>query len=137
MKRVLIGFGLLTALAVVGAADAQNEKAPSIKDIMTKLNKGPKSLCPVLGTALKADPPKWDDIQKETKEFATLAEALVKNDPPKGEKASWEKLCKEYAITAKDMDEAAQKKDQKAAAAAQGKLAKSCMSCHDAHRVKK
>src|SRR5262249_880470 len=63
-----------------------------IRDIMAKLTKGPQSLTPLVGQELKRDPPPWDEIQPQTKEFVVLAKSMGKYDPPKGSKESWTKL---------------------------------------------
>jgi hypothetical protein len=137
MKRMAIVAVLLLAAAVLvwpaGAAD----KALTIKDIMTKLNK-PNGLRPNLGQDLMADEPDWDEIQKETKEFAELAAALGKITPPVGDQASWAKLTAVYAADAAALNAAAQKKDLKSTKAAHDRLSamNTCKSCHDVH-VKK
>ena len=107
------------------------------KEIMGKLNK-PNGLRPNLGQDLMQDELDWDEIQKETKQFVELTEALGKNKPPLGEKDSWEKLTKGYVEKAKAMDAAAQKKDKKGAAAAHQKLSimEFCNECHNVHRKK-
>jgi hypothetical protein len=134
MRRLLTVVGMLVALSV--PVGAQDEKPLTAKEIMGKLNKGPNSLCPTIGKDLRADPPAWEQIQKETKDFAALAGALTKAKPPRGEQESWDKLCKAYAESATALDEAADKKDKKAVQAAHAKLAdmKSCKACHSAHR---
>ncbi len=43
---------------------------PGIKQIMGKLNKGPNALTPLLKGELAQDPPPWDTILPQTKEFA-------------------------------------------------------------------
>jgi hypothetical protein len=108
--------------------------SPTIKEIMTKLTKGPNSLTPVIGKELEAEDPPWETLQPRAKEFAQLAAAIGRNDPPKGHKASWEKLTSAYAEWASDLDKAAQVKDRNAALEAHGKLAGSCMACHREHR---
>ncbi|MBY0522560.1 MAG: cytochrome c [Gemmataceae bacterium] len=127
---------LLPLILVLAAGVGAQDKPPTIKQIMGKVNKGPNSLCPTIGKALRADEPQWDDIQKETKELAALAAVLGKNSPPKGEQASWDDLAKVYASNAKALDDAAQKKDKTAAQAAFQRLAdmKNCNACHNAHR---
>jgi hypothetical protein len=129
---VLVGLWFL-ALATV---DAQEEKPPTIKQIMDKLNKGQNALCPTLGNELRADDPPWDQVQQGSKEFASLAAALLKNRPPKGEEADWQKLAKAYADHAKALDEAATQRDAKAVRAALARLAdmKACSACHTVHR---
>jgi hypothetical protein len=108
--------------------------SPSIREIMIKLTKGPNSLTPVLGKELKDNPPPWETIQGQTREFALLAAALGNSEPPKGSKDSWEQLTADYAGTAADLDRAAQAKDSAAALAAHRLLAESCRSCHQEHR---
>jgi hypothetical protein len=108
---------------------------PGIKQIMTKLAKGPGSLTPVLGVALKADQPAWETIQGQTKEYAQLAAELGKYDPPKGSKESWAKWTGDYSAAASELDKAAQSKDKAAALEAHGRVATSCMSCHREHRT--
>jgi cytochrome c556 len=116
----------------IGAAD---DAAPSIEDIMTKINKKNVGLHSDVGTALKAGTVDWDALAKKTKEYATLAAALGKNDPPKGSKMSWAKLTKAYADDATALNAAAEKKDKTVAAATLRKLQGQCMACHSAHRM--
>jgi len=133
--KTRVVLGIVLAL-LVDSLEAQNAKPPTIKEIMAKLNKGPNSLCPSIGKDLRADEPKWNDIQKEAKAFAGFAEELPKLKPPRGDKANWDKLAKTFADNAKALDEAAQKKDKEAAQAVHKRLAdmKNCNACHDAHR---
>jgi cytochrome c556 len=67
--------------------------------------------------------------------LTALADALTKGTPPKGEKESWEKLSGDYLKAAKELNEAATKKDIDVAVSAVSTLGKSCMTCHMAHRV--
>jgi hypothetical protein len=108
--------------------------SPSIREIMIKLTKGPNSLTPVLGKELKDNPPPWETIQGQTKEFAQLAAALENNEPPKGSKKSWAELTADYAGSAAELDRAAQARDSAAALAAHRQLSESCRSCHQEHR---
>ncbi len=140
MNRLLTVAGLLAALTAAALrpnpVDAQGEKPPTVKEIMGKLNKGPNSLTPMIGKDLRDNPPDWDHIQKDAKTFVTLAAALQKNRPPKGDAGSWEKLAKTYTDNARALEDAAEKKDPKAAQTAIARLAdmKSCGACHAAHR---
>jgi cytochrome c556 len=130
-SAVLVCGGLLAA--TIHAAAFPN-KTPTIKEIMTKLNKDASSLTPAVGKALRAAEPDWSEIQQQTQQFAELAEALGKNGPPKGSKESWEKLTAGYLETAKALNKAAQDKDKRAALSAHAKLRTSCLACHRAHR---
>ena len=132
---VLIGLALLLvgalALTPSRAADKEN---PSIKEIMTKAHKGGDSLIGKLGNELKAPDPDWAKIQEQTKVLVDLGTALGKNEPPKGDKESWEKLTKAYLDNARDMDAAAEKKDKVSTAADLQKVRGMCANCHKVHK---
>jgi hypothetical protein len=136
MKRWLyltsgVVLAVVVALSPVGA---QDNKAPTIKQVMKKLNSGQNSITTTIGKELRDDAPMWDDIKKETLEYVKFVDALGKNDPPRGEKDSWAKLSKEYVESARALDDAAQKKDRKAALAAHTKITNACKTCHMEHR---
>src|SRR5258708_266513 len=62
-------------------------ESPTTKQIMVKLNgRAPGSLTPAIGKALETDPPAWETIGPQTQEYARLAAAMGKNEPPKGSK---------------------------------------------------
>jgi hypothetical protein len=133
---VVTTLALLTGMALtLRTSNAEDEKTPPIKEIMTKAHKGGNSLIQTIGKELKAAEPAWTDVQKKTKELVKLGTALGKNEPPKGEQASWEKLTKEYLQNAKALDEAANKKDKASALASHKKLTGACASCHKAHKA--
>src|SRR4051794_38633513 len=115
MKKWLGVASLLTLLVVVVVVRAAD---PTTKDIMTKAHKGPNSELFNIARELKEDEPKWDDIKKETADLVEMAKALAKNDPPKGDKESWQKLSKQYLDKATALDAAAKKMDVKATEAA-------------------
>ncbi len=154
LERVLV-FGLLLAALVTAPAcnksnnndqvnpgsgnggpwpDGGGPKTP-IGEIMTKLGKGPQSLTETLGRELKAEPPPWDTIAPQAKEYAQLTASLSKYDPPKGSKESWTKQTASFAESAAALDRAADAKDKDAALAAHVALTKSCMACHREHRM--
>jgi len=108
---------------------------PSIEDIMNQVNKKKSGLHEQVATALNASTVNWGEVQKQTKQYAVLAEFLGKNDPPKGSTASWEKLTKAYADDAKALHTAAESKNKSALNATIKKLSADCMGCHQAHRV--
>src|SRR5437899_13014311 len=105
MKRLAVVSAWLSVFIlfslVWSPAGAQDEKGPDVKAIMGKLNKGPKAMTVALRKDLSADDPDWRKIQQDAKEFAKLAAAMRKNEPPKGSKESWEQLTKQYAEYAK------------------------------------
>jgi cytochrome c556 len=138
----LIAFctaGLLVCAGIfvsLDSATAANEAVPDTETIMKKLNKkrGEVGLHPRLQPMLGAEKIDWEAVTPMAKEYSELASALGKNNCPKGNTASWDKLCKSYAQDAKALEAAASKKDKSAAVAAFEKLNKSCQSCHDEHR---
>ena len=138
MGRRLCGAALAAALIGLAAAwsqlIAEDDTEPSIKEIMTKAHKGGKSLLSTVGGDLKSAEPNWDDVQTKAKELVKLGKSLGKNDPPKGDKESWEKLTKSYVDTAKQLDDAAQAKEKSKAVTAHSKLTKMCAACHKAHK---
>jgi hypothetical protein len=101
---------------------------------MGKLTKGPASLTPVIGKELEADPPAWDTITPQSKEYARLAGLMGKNEPPRGNKDSWSKLTTAFASSADALNKAVLAKDRDAALEAHSTLAGSCMGCHREHR---
>jgi cytochrome c556 len=126
--------GLILTYLGADRLTAADDAVPSIEDIMQKVNKKKGGLHTDVDAALKASSVDWDAVAKKTKQYATLAEFLGKNDPPKGSKQSWAKLTKTYADDAKALNAAAEKKDKAAAAAAHRKLSGECMGCHRQHR---
>jgi cytochrome c556 len=138
MKRMLCVGGLCALLGLivmestfVGAAD----RSPTIKEIMRKLNKGPKSLTFLVGKELKDNEPDWSKLQEQTKTYAELAQDLGNNEPGKGSKDSWEKLSKAFAENAQALNQAAKNKDLSSARQAHARLTGSCRACHTAHKT--
>jgi hypothetical protein len=133
MKRTIRVLALL-AMAGAGAVALAQDKPPSIKEVMARLNK-PGGLYPTISKALKADTPDWDEIRLEAKTFVKLADALGKDTPPAGDASSWAKLTKAYADHARALEDAADKKDRAAANTARAGLGgETCKSCHSAHK---
>ena len=133
MNRSVKICAILSVTATAGLGLAMN-KAMTTKEIMGKLNKGPKALTPLLGKELKAPQPPWEDIQNQTQEYVKLTTDLCKCEPSKGSADSWARFTKQYGEAARALDAAAQNKDKTAATAAHRRLVGSCSSCHRAHR---
>lgn len=159
MGRGLVVQAMLAGLLAVGACNKSKNNEPAIGGpnpqmgggpwqgrggpggppsplgkAMIRLGKGPNSLTESIGRELKTDPPPWDAIGPEAKEYAQLAGSLNGYDPPKGSKESWTKLTAAYAESASALDRAATAKDKTAAVAAHSALRQSCMACHREHR---
>ncbi len=73
-------------------------------------------------------------MQAKSKELVKLGTSLGKNEPPQGEKESWDKLTQAYLDCAKTLNGAAEKKDKETATASQTKLTTMCMTCHKVHK---
>src|SRR5471030_449263 len=58
----------------------------NVKQVMSRIGKGPQGLHNAIGEALKADQPVWDAIQPQAKDYTQLTGALAKMGPPKGSK---------------------------------------------------
>jgi cytochrome c556 len=134
MSRRLAGLLLLSLCAALGLAQAPKDTAPTIRDIMKKLNRGPGSITPTLQQDLKDDDPDWEAIQEQTAEYVKLTAALTKNKPTKGEPASWERLAQAYSAEARSLDAAAKRKNKQAASAVLKRINNSCNACHKAHK---
>jgi cytochrome c556 len=130
VMMVVIGAGL-----VAGHVDAAREpEVPPIKKIMSTLHKGKKAAGSVLKAELSAEKPDWAVIKKSAKLFGTYGPSLAKNDPPKGDKAAFEKLATAYGKSSEELAKAAEKEDLPEVKAAFGKIGSSCGACHKAHR---
>jgi hypothetical protein len=118
-----------------GGMRGQSGPAPAgIKQVMAEVAKGPNSLTSVIGKELDLDPPPWESIQGQTKDYALSASKLGKYDPPKGSKESWIKLTAAFAESAAELDRAATAKDKETAKVAHDQLKNSCNACHQQHR---
>jgi cytochrome c556 len=125
---------LAAGLAAQRAGASSDDEVPTIKKVMDTLHKGKNSPLVAVKAALKGDSPDWSKLKEKTKLFAEFGAALQKNDPPRGEKADFEKRAKAYAKNAEALDEAVGKEDLKAARSAINKISASCKGCHEAHK---
>ncbi len=139
MRLLICAASLLCLLTVVAwtsspAGAQSDDETPTIKEIMAKLHKGSKAPLSTVTKELKTASPDWAKVETEAKIIEKLGAFLPKTDPPKGEKASYEKLAKAYASSAKKLEEAAEKKEIEKARAAAKSLGGSCKACHSAHK---
>jgi hypothetical protein len=129
---------LVVGAAIAGLAlsplSAEQDKDPTIKEIMKKAHKGDDSLLQTLGRDLKKDKPDWDAIQMKTKELVQLGTALGKNAPPMGDQDSWEAQTTRYLRLGQAMEDYVRAQDQAKAAGLQMRLSRSCENCHKAHK---
>jgi cytochrome c556 len=134
--RCVLFAALLLVAAVSGRVLGEKDAAPTIPEIMRKLNGGTNSMTRNLELDLKDADPDWEAIQESTAEYVKLVDGLQKGTPRKGDKASWERLAKNYATNARALDAAARKKDRKTASSTVARIKDACKACHDAHRPK-
>ena len=126
---------LVLAGLVSGPAGAMSDdETPSIKKVMGKLHKGKTSPLNTLKAALKGNSPNWTKVQEEAKVYATYSAAMPKNDPPRGDKESYEKLAKAFASAGKALEDSAEKEELKGSRDALKAISTSCMPCHKSHR---
>ena len=126
-----IAWVALSMVAFAGIAVAA--EGLTAKDVMKKLNGGPKGALNVVKAELKGSPD-WDKVTATSKEIVELTEALGKASPKKGDADSWAKHTGAWVTDAKALATAAGAHDTKAAKAAVGKLGAACKSCHTAHK---
>ena len=132
---VVLVLALVTLSGLAsGLARSDDEKTPTIKEVMQKLHKGPNAALAKLKKDLAADSLDWEDIKAKAKDFETFGAALPKNDPPKGEKDDWKKLADSYYENAKKLNSAAKKEDKDGVQTSFSKIQKACAACHKAHR---
>jgi cytochrome c556 len=139
MRPLFCAGGLLAVLLMAGlvaapAGTSSDDETPTIKKVMQTLHKGKTSPLVTVKAALKGDSPDWTSVQKEAKVFATYGAALPKNDPPRGDKESYEKLAKAYALASESLESSAKKEDLKGSRDALKKISSLCMPCHKDHR---
>ena len=129
-KSFAAGFLVCAILAPAWADDS----VPQIEEIMKKVNSKKAGLQFKLVEGVKASDPKWDDMGKQAKDYKKLIDFLAKNNPPKGDKSSWETMTKKYSEGAAKVEEAVSKKDKDGTTKALESMNKMCGSCHKAHK---
>jgi cytochrome c556 len=137
MKSLICGVSMLALIVASGlasrSAGAADESAtPEV--VMKKLFAGKTSALATIKGAVKGPSPDWAKVKKAASTFAEYGPKLGDNDPPRGEKASWDKLTKALADASRELDSAAKKEDLAAANSVLKKLGGSCKGCHTAHR---
>ncbi len=124
-------FGVLFTAGAILAEPRPAEDFASVHDIMKK-GHGKKGLLNQIKDGVKTE--KWDDLAKPAAELKKYGADLGKNQPDKGEDASWKKLSGEYKTMMLAIADGVEKKDAKATNEALTKMNKSCKACHDGHK---
>ncbi len=122
----------LAIVAFSQSADTVAADDITIKQVMKKVN-GKNGICPFFKSELASKEPKWDVLSEKAKDLVPLAKAMGKNKPPKGDDASWMKLCSGYEKAAEALEKACADKNLKNAQAAM-KTITNCGGCHKLHK---
>ncbi len=134
LKRFAVTFSVLGLFVLASLAGGASTDKPTIKQVMGKLHNKKAGLLPSVQKGLNASTVEWKALETKTKEMVTLSESIEDAEPPKGEKADYEKLAKIYTVNAKALAEAVGSEDVAKSKAAARKIGTSCKSCHDAHK---
>jgi cytochrome c556 len=137
MKSLICGVSMLALVVMGGLASRQAgaaDESTTPEVVMKKLFAGKTSANGILKAQLKGETPDWAKVKKAAETFTKYGPALGKNDPPRGEKASWDKLTKALADASKELDAAAKKEDLKKTNEVVKKIGASCKGCHEAHK---
>ena len=132
MRPLFCVAGVLAIFALAGLASGpagatSDDETPTIKKVMSKLHKGKTAPLNVLKTALKGSSPNWEKVQKEAKIYAEYSAAMPKNEPPRGDKESYDKFAEAFASAGKSLEESAEKEQLKGSRALlKRSLARAC-----------
>jgi cytochrome c556 len=126
----------LPVLLVV-AVDAEEPRTPSIRALMHRQYTVSRAPVKIIKIQLNAQAPDWVKLQEAVERFVSLAETLAKKTPPQGSEESWRTFLDQHMADARAMANAAMQHDLENLRGASQRIAKSCQSCHDAHRFKR
>jgi len=130
--KMAVAALLATAVAYLGSASAADD-VKDVKGCMAFQNKVRGDL----GKMAKSKDPKWEDIQKETKDWVKISESIGTFKPPKGTDDSWKEQTTKYLTNVKAVNAAAEKKDADGVSKGLATIGNSCGACHSQHRPKK
>jgi len=130
--KMAVAALLTAAVAYFGSASAADD-VKDVKGCMAFQNKVRGDL----GKMVKAKDPKWDEVQKSTKDWVKIAESIGTFKPPKGTDDSWKEQTGKYLTNVKAVDAAAEKKDVDGVSKGLATIMGSCAGCHSQHRPKK
>jgi cytochrome c556 len=130
--KMAVAAVLVGAVAYFGSASAADD-VKDVKGCMAFQNKVRGDL----GKMVKSKDPKWDEVQKSTKDWVKVAESIGSFKPPKGTDDSWKEQTGKYLTNVKNVDAAAEKKDADGVSKGLATIMGSCAGCHSQHRPKK
>jgi len=117
-----LAFGSLISIPAQDQEETSLEPEYSISEIMERAHKGRDAL----GRKVQ----KGEASAEEKTELLRLYVDLLDNDPPQGDKETWEKLCKDIIVATSRIII-----DQEGAAD-EFKSAINCKACHDEYKPK-
>lgn len=128
------------AIAIVGLSSslpAADDKVRSPKEIMASAHSF-KGLLKQAENGVKADEPKWEDLEKIAIQYAKETDELGKTKTPvAGKEELWKELTAKLAKSGKEVETAAKKKDADALKKVTADIrGEQCAKCHDTFRVK-
>lgn len=123
----------LVSFAVLAAPAADD--GLGIKEIMRKAN-GSSGLFNELRRDLREEDPDWVELRDRSRELIRLTEELRKTTPPRGDRASWNRLTRAYSDDARALEKTLTRMDKEAADKVVTRIAASCAACHKVHRKK-
>ena len=113
-----------------------NDPVATIADIMRSVNQ-PTGVHGDLLKSLKevpADRHQWNRVRADAALIAEAAKLLENHDPPRGKHEQWLEQCRAFALSAKAVVAAADRRDYQAALRSATALKPHCAACHDRHR---
>jgi len=108
-------------------ADTKPPTEKEVKELMQKTHKGKDAPLARMDAELKKDAPNWDQVAKDTKAFADMADVLKRRSSYPSPAA--------YISSTAALEKATKEKDRAAAGKAFVGLTQSCGGCH--YRVPK
>lgn len=133
-----VRFTCMIAIVGVSASlPAADDKTRTPKEIMASTHSF-KGLLKQAENAVKADEPRWDDLQKVATQYAKETEELSKTKSPlSGKEQLWKELTLKLEKSGKEVEAAAKKKDAEALKKITADIrGEQCTKCHDTFRVK-
>jgi cytochrome c556 len=131
--KMAVAALLAAGVTYLGSASAADDDVKDVKGCMAFQNKVRGDL----NKMVKGKEPKWEDVQKETKNWLKVAESIGTFKPPKGDEKSWKEQTTKYLTNVKAVDSAAEKKDADGVSKGLATIQGSCAGCHSQHRPKK
>jgi len=130
-------FCMIAIAALSASLPAADDKLRTPKEIMASTHSF-RGLLKQAENGVKADEPKWDDLQKIATQYAKETEELSKTKSPlAGQEALWKELTVKLEKSAKEVEAAAKKKDAESLKKVTANIrGEQCAKCHDTFRVK-